>query len=90
MAVVLARNTWTHYVDDFPCVAFQQVAPELKGFFDILGWRVKDLAKFAPCFPALGVVFTFPVDHRTVVVANTQARLNSISDSVFGILSPRV
>ena len=92
VTVVLAHITCTHYVDDFPCVAFWQVAPELEffieGFFDILGWRVKDLAKFAPCFLALGVVFIFPVDHRTVVVANTQARFNSISDSVFGILSP--
>ena len=61
VAVVLAHITWTHYVDDFPCVAFRQVAPELEsfieGFFDILGWRVKDLAKFAPRFPALGIVF---------------------------------
>ena len=90
--VALAQVTRTHYVDDFPCLAFRQMAFELEGFidgfFDLLGWRVKDLARFAPCFPALGVVITFPVDRRPVVVANTKARLNSISDSVPGILSP--
>ena len=45
-------------------------------------------AVFASCLPALGAVFTFQVDRRTVVVANTQARLNGISDSVSRILCP--
>ena len=92
VAVVLAQITWTHFADDFPCVAFRQVAPELEsfidGFFDLFGWRVKDLARFALSFPALGVVFTFPAEDRTVVVANTQSRMQSLSDSVSGISGP--
>ena len=44
------------HVEDFPCVAFRQVANEpecfIDGFFDLLGRRRKDLAKFAPYFPA--------------------------------------
>ena len=59
MAVVLAQIRWTHYVDDSY----------------LLGWRVKDLARFARAFSAIGVVFTFPAEDRTVVFANTQSRM---------------
>ena len=86
VAVVLAQITWTHFVDDCPCV------PELEsfidGFFDLFVLCVKDLARFALSFPALGVVFTFPAEDRTVVVANTQSRMQSLSDSVSGISGP--
>ena len=53
----------THYVDNFPVITYDGLAPAaqafLDDFFDLLGWVTKEQVPFEKSFVCLGVVFRF-------------------------------
>ena len=76
----------SHYVDNFPVVMFVALADAAKTtideFFDLLGWRTKNLEDFAGVFPCLGTVVHLGEFGAPIEVRNKVTRMDEIMSTI--------